>query len=737
MRKVRICFLLLPLLMSCTAEEVIQNALPGQEDTSVSQSAVYVCLSSEVADTISNTYGFQRLFPDAGEFEQRHREAGLHRWFVAAEGTKADIGRLPGVEYVEETPGIEMCSVDLPFNDPLALQRQWHLYNDGTLVSGFRKGADINVVPVWENYTAGSKDVIVAVIDSGADASHPDLAQSVIPDGKDGSRNFIYDYASTPYVTYPERHGTHTASIIGAVNNNGIGICGIAGGSDGTGGVRILSCQALSNDHSGSTEAALVWAADHGAVIASNSWNYTYSSESDVPSKTPTAIRIAIDYFVKNAGFDAKGNQTGPMAGGVVFFSAGNKQWAKGQPAMYEGVMAVGALGPGGERAYYSNYGNWVDLCAPGGHYEGFRSDLAMIYGCVSGGGYYQMQGTSQACPMASGVAALLVSYFGGPGFTNEMLKERLLGGADGSVSCDKPIGPGLDAYGAFIYTKNPPPQVSDFSLSADKRNLSVKWKVQDHDGLPTSGYYVAVGKNREQVTGFNPLNIPKEVLVNRVNASSKRVGDDISSLFYRLDNHSTYYCTIVSIGRNGLYSPPAQTKDIIIYVNTPPEIVKSFENITTFVGGKDSFKLDEYFRDPDNETLTYTASSSAETVSASVSGNDLSISGNSCGNATVTVTATDPGGKNAQTEFHVKVQDSEVNIYPNPVHDKLFISILGSGNGSVTIRNPYGKQIFSKTIVSDPLNPYYVDMSSCPNGTYAVSVVFNGKETVKQIVKY
>ena len=305
-----------------------------------------------------NTYGFQRLFPNAGEFEQRHREAGLHRWFVATEGTRADIGGLPGVEYVEETPGIEMCSVDLPFNDPLAQQRQWYLYNDGALVSGFRKGADINVVPVWENYTAGSRDVIVAVIDSGADASHPDLAQSVIPDGKNGSRNFIYDYSSTPYVTYAEKHGTHTASIIGAANNNGIGICGIAGGSDGTGGVRILSCQALSNGHSGSPEAAFVWAADHGAVIASNSWNYTYSSESDVPSSTPLGIRTAIDYFIKYAGFDAKGSQEGPMAGGIVFFSAGNEQWAKGQPAMYEKVMAVGALGPGGERAYYSNYGD-------------------------------------------------------------------------------------------------------------------------------------------------------------------------------------------------------------------------------------------------------------------------------------------------------------------------------------------------------------------------------------------
>lgn len=221
------------------------------------------------------------------------------------------------------------------------------------------------------------------------------------------------------------------------------------------------------------------------------------------------------------------------------------------------------------------------------------------------------------------------------------------------------------------------------------------------------------------------------------MSTTGKKVGDDISSLFYKLDNHSTYYCTVVSIGRNGQYSSPAPAKEIVINVNNPPEIVKSFEDITTFIGGSNSFKLDEYFRDPDNDALTYNVSSSLETVSVSVSGNILSISGETYGTATVMVTATDPGGKYAQTEFHVKVQDSEVNIYPNPVRDTLYISFLGSGNSSVTIRNSSGKQIFSKSVVSDPLNPYYVEMSSCSNGTYAVRVLFKGKETVKQIVKY
>ena len=834
MKNTCICFSILLFLMSCTSEyDIMQESFPAPEEPTVSPGAVCVCLSSEVADTISNTYGFQRLFPDAGEFEQRHREAGLHRWFVAVEGTKADISCLPGVEYVEDTPGIETCGVaGIPFNDPLAKTKQWHLYNDGTLSPEFNMGADINVVPVWKNYTTGSKDVIVAVIDSGSDASHPDLNQAIIPDGKDGSRNFIYDYSSTPYVTYPERHGTHTASIIGAVNNNGIGVCGIAGGSNGKGGVRILSCQALATGHSGNPANALVWAADHGAVIASNSWNYEYSSESSVPSTTPASIRTAIDYFTKNAGFNSNGEQTGPMAGGVVFFSAGNKQWAKSQPSMYDGVLAVGATGPCGEITSYTNFGPWVDLCAPGGNSSGYSSTLSMIYGCVTGGGYYQMQGTSQACPMASGVAALLVSYFGGPGFTNEMLKEKLLGGAGERIGGNKPIGPRLDAYGAFTFTKELPPQVTEFTVTVKKQDIQVNWKVQEHDGMAVNSYYVVVGKDEEQVKSFDPLNIPGELLTKEMKTSSKKIGAECNVTFKNLDNHAEYYCTLVSIGRNGKNSTPALVQKVYINLNNAPEITaettgpvtvpydgqasilcrysdpdgdplttdtdpgssaaewtkpedgvlqlnisgsdllagsytatatvsdpyggsaevhisyiltgnsqpKLIQNISDFTiaaGRNTDFRLEEYFSDPDEDHLEYNAVSSSDRIQASVNGSLLTISGSGNGSASVKVTASDPGGKTAQMEFNVRVQDTEVGIYPNPVHDKLFISTVEPGTAVVTIKNSYGKQIFSKSVEENPLTPYYVDMSKCANGTYTISVSFKGKDTVKQIVKY
>ena len=250
-----------------------------------------------ISDFPIEVTGMERVFPDAGEWEERHRREGLHRWYRVTYDESLSVTRASallrtarGVDIVESEQ--KTVSDAFPFNDPYA-SNQWFLNNNGK--NGFVKGIDADVLPVWESFTAGSPDVTVAVIDTGVDASHDDLAGVVIPDGSNGSRNFIYDWASEPYVTHPERHASHVAGIIGAINNNGKGVSSVAGGSDGTGGVKILSCQALATGKSGSTPNAIVWAADHGAVIANNSWSYVYDSEDAVPSTTPAVCRTAFD----------------------------------------------------------------------------------------------------------------------------------------------------------------------------------------------------------------------------------------------------------------------------------------------------------------------------------------------------------------------------------------------------------------------------------------------------------
>jgi len=106
------------------------------------------------------------------------------------------------------------------------------------------------------------------------------------------------------------------------------------------------------------------YAADNGANIAQNSWGYEVS-----PSYMPQSDALAIDYFIDNAGCDEDGNQLeeSPMKGGVVIFAAGNDEMNYSYPPGYERVIAVAAIGPTGKAAYYTNYGDWVDVAAPGG----------------------------------------------------------------------------------------------------------------------------------------------------------------------------------------------------------------------------------------------------------------------------------------------------------------------------------------------------------------------------------
>nr|WP_321409272.1 S8 family serine peptidase [uncultured Carboxylicivirga sp.] len=540
-------------------------------------------------------YNLKRVFPYSEKFEEKHKQYGLDLWYeleysedldpieVAREyGKLSEISNaeiIRPVSFGESKPSQIYTAAEvaeMPFDDP-KLNKQWHYYNDGTILEDAVAGADINVFEAWKTQT-GSPDVVVAIIDGGIDLTHPDLKDAVwfnqaemngengIDDDGNGYVDDIYGYnfALDRSTIDAHFHGTHVAGTVGAINNNGIGVSGVAGGDGVNPGTTLMSCQVMTESGTtGGMAEAFIYAADNGALIAQCSWGWTKADFYE------QVVLDAIDYFIKEAG-----SYSGSlMKGGLVVFAAGNEGVnEKLYPGAYEPVVAVAAMDYTNKKASYSTFGDWVDVTAPGG-YTGTATEGGVL-STYPGGQYSTMNGTSMACPHVSGIAALVVAEHGGSTFTPDRLKRHLITSVqdiEPYLTADQSgkMGSGyIDAAMALqsgSVTKVPN-KVEDLLVQTSQDEAKIEWTVvADEDDIIGSSYTLFWSKNAFDA---NSLASAASTIINRY---FSEVGEKIEYTLEDLDPKTEYYFAVRAYDRWGNESELSDV--VMVATNNGPAI--------------------------------------------------------------------------------------------------------------------------------------------------------------------
>jgi thermitase len=337
------------------ADELVVGLEPNAPDA----------LASEVMRWVSHSC--ERLAPLGASVLRLNRATD-------AESVRDLLLALPGVRYVERNYLVFTC------NDPLSSQ-QWGLTR-------------IQAAQAWAIATP-QRTVYLAIIDTGVDATHPDLAQRV----RRYSNGTVYGYntqLNNANTHDFHGHGTHCAGIAAAHTGNGVGIAGVAS----TAPVQIMPVKVLNDQGIGTmTDVArgIIWAADNGAHVLSLSLGGNAGTQQ---------LADAVNYAWNR--------------GCVVVAAAGNNgSNAPFYPAAYENALAVAASDPNDRLTDFSQYGTWVDIAAPG----------SSILSTVPGNRYEAWSGTSMACPHVAGAAALIWSCV--PSLTNQQLRLALENNAD------------------------------------------------------------------------------------------------------------------------------------------------------------------------------------------------------------------------------------------------------------------------------------------------------------------
>lgn len=327
---------------------------------------------------------------------------------------KAEVIEAANANVAGEIPGLGVTILHVPGGNPAEIAMQmracpgvvyaepnYHVY--ATIIPndpgwGFQYNMNAIHAPTGWNWTTGANWVTIAIVDTGVDLTHPDLATKILPGYN------VLNPSLPPQDDH--RHGTHVAAIAAASSNNGVGVAGVSWGAN------ILPVKVLNASGSGNSAnvaTGILWATDHGAQVINLS----------LGTGTPSVVLEDAVYYAYNRGVILVGATGNTGAASVLY------------PAAYAPVIAVGATDAMDSVAPFSNYGTAVDVVAPG----------ATIYSANLGGGYLYLSGTSQSAPHVAGLAAILRGIPGnGPGRVRTIIETTA-----------RDIGsPGWDVYAGY-----------------------------------------------------------------------------------------------------------------------------------------------------------------------------------------------------------------------------------------------------------------------------------------------
>jgi cell wall-associated protease len=399
-------------------------------------------------------------------------------------------------------------------NDPL-FNQQWHLNNTGQ--SGGTIGNDIRICQAW-NITMGCEDIIVAVLDHGLEFNHPDFV-NISP------ISFDTETGTAPSIVRGN-HGVAVAGVIGATENNNLGVVGVAPGIQLMSISNSLVATPLSRQN---RAAGINFAWQNGADIINNSWG-------------SSVVYQVIDDAIQNATTLGR-NSLGTI---VVFASGNGNNNSVEYPSNNPQVIAVGAINRTPTRASFSSYGSGLDVVAPGVSISTTDRQGTLGYNQTAGadGDYTSLDGTSFAAPQVAGIAALILSV--NPGLTMQQVRNIIESTTDKAGNYSYTLGLGeqpaltwnnqmgygrVNAFRALqeALPINGPSLVctrGTFTLQNQPNGTTVTWISSNSSGLsinPTTGVATRMNNFNGRITitaslngGCAAVNVTRDVWVGR-----------------------------------------------------------------------------------------------------------------------------------------------------------------------------------------------------------------------------